>query len=402
MRSSAGPRTTPSPTEPRTIRSPEPTRPNFEPPPPPIVQDIPRQRQSRPMVALGLGLGLALITLVAGLLLWDRLATRQDVVQPPVQVAEKPSSPAPAKPVVDTAISPPVLVNLALYHLAAGDLTVVEAELQRVNAMLGSLKPQNLPIETLDTLNHLRVDLLAGLASQGDPQPASAREHWGRAVTIINFIVAPGERAQALSGLARGLRGRDPASAETHFNSAIATARNTPDPATRVLALSAVARDLAEADRLKQADELFRQAMETAESLTESNPQLTALGAIAKYRAETGDSALAQILLDRIATALTGSRAWPSPALLPDQLAEYGLEAQGALARNLALGGNEAEARTEFAATIEQATTLKDPERRARVNLYLARCLVEMGKRDQAAHLVAAVTQELKTRRPPD
>jgi hypothetical protein len=280
---------------------------------------------------------------------------------------------------------PKLLTSLALYQLQIGDLAAATRSIDRTIELLGT-EHGSLSGAQLDAFNRLQVDIRASIASQHYQrrEPAIAQTHWYRATNLANSIVISSERAQTFSSLARTLHNVQASTAKDYFNRAIETARLVDDPFSRVQVLSAVARDLARTRRLEQSQDLFAQAMATADAIKNFQGRLTALGVLAKHRAEAGDIAAANTLLGQIAGEVeSGGNA------LPPELVRSRAEAFSALALSRAASGDGVIARADFAAALTETQKLTDPVARADTLLYLARDIAAAGDRDAAARLVA-------------
>ncbi len=383
------------PTRPVPAAEPEPLGPTLSERLHSLREDIrdqsPQQRLTLTLIPVGLA---AILAGLAGLLFWKQ----PDIsISPPLTPRTETSAPnaatAPATSPQQT-LSPQLTAALALYHLAAGDKAATERDLKLLDSLISGTATHTLSNETFDTLNRQRAQALAGLAQSSEPAQAAAnRERWSRALTLSSLISAPSPRAQALAILAHSLYGQDARAASAYFNQAITIANTITDSAARAEAFSAIARELADTGQLRLADELFAQASDTARSI-EPPRQSIVFAVIAKHRAEAGDSAIAQALLDQIAQQWPASPPWSNLAALPAELIRYRLETLGAMARNRAAGGNYELARSEFNQAVRQTAALADPEQRALVQLYLARNMVLAGDDISAAQLLATVLSE--------
>ena len=301
------------------------------------------------------------------------------------------ASPKTAKPAttVTTTGKLHLLTALARYQIEIGDLTAAGQSLERASELLEEVKRSN-PTTTLpDAINRDRAEILAGIAYQHHQRKefSPAQTQWYEAMNLANAIVAPDERAQAFASIARTLQEATPATAGSYFGRAIDSARTLNDPAVRSITLSSIARDLTSLGQYQQAEDLFAQAATGIPAITDAKKRLNVQCAIAKYRAEAGDNALAQELLKQIAglSKETGS---------PLECDRHQADAHSAIARNLAKNGDISSAQKEFTAALDRVVKFQDPETRASAILYLARNLVDAGDLESAARIVAVALQD--------
>ena len=308
------------------------------------------------------------------------------------KVALVPSvSPKIAKPsaTVATTSNPQLFVDLARYQVEVGELTIASQSLEHASELLEEVKRGNPTTTLLDAINRDRAEILAAIAYQHHQRKefSPAQTQWYEAMNLANAIVALGERAQAFASIARTLQETTPATAGSYFGRAIDSARTLNDPAVRSITLSSIARDLTSLGQYQQAEDLFAQAATGIPAITDAKKRLNVQCAIAKYRAEAGDNALAQELLKQIA----GLSKETGVFLECDR---HQADAQSAIARNLAKNGDISSAQKEFTAALDRVVKFQDPEARASAMLYLARNLVDAGDLESAARIVAVALQD--------
>ena len=290
-------------------------------------------------------------------------------------------------PIPADASNPLLLATLARYQAEIGQLTSAQQTLKQIDGW-STIHAASLSATQLDTFNSNRVATLAVLANQQYKQQlfSTAQELWLQAISLTNTVKAPSERALAFANLARSLHGSNPAAAGSYFKRAEENARIISDLTLRATTLSALARDLAATDRSEQSRELFAQAKATVAGLPNTPTRLVALSVVAQHFAEAGDTAVANALLQEIDGAKI--------AAPPLAVIQHRLQAQGAIARNLARTGDPLTARTQLTATLGLAETLNQSETRDDILLYLAQTLARMGDLQSADKIVAKIMKK--------
>lgn len=294
----------------------------------------------------------------------------------------KPANTAPVAP------TPPLLAQLAAYQAETGDEIGAEISLDRAAELLAPNQSQSRqPTNLMEALTRQRIEMLAAIAYQNHQRrdANAAQSKWYRAINLVNTLTMPAERARAYASIGRTIQDD---SANTYFDRAISNIQGVKDPAEKATVLSAIARDLAKGGRAGQSADLFTQAQTTAEAIKNGTARLIALGVIAKARAESGDNPAAANLLSQ----LIGQPNNPGNAL-PAEFEALRLDAQSAMARNLVLNGNIPSAQAEFTAVLNQIAQVKDTANRASALLYLATQLAAAGDLDSAKQVAADLLQ---------
>ncbi|MER2556149.1 MAG: hypothetical protein ABTQ93_01515 [Candidatus Competibacter denitrificans] len=320
----------------------------------------------------------------------DKLAPSEP--QSPSTASMGPTTVTPAATVTATPIpvtpdNARLMVEWVRYQTEIGDTTTGLATLGRVTELLEE-QPSRFSAEQLDSINHARVVAMGTIAMERYKEKAMtvAQDQWLQAARITNIIGSASERSLAYASLARSLNTSNASNAGDYFKRAGENARTITDPATRAVTLSALGRDLAATGRTDQAGEVFAQVKNIVADLSSQPSHLVALSAVAQHLAEAGATVAAKNLLQQLAGLKLQV---PSPAML-----QHRLQAQSALAHNLAVNGDADTARSEFTAVLSAAMAIKDQATRDATLLYLARMLVRAGDLTSADRIVADVLQK--------
>lgn len=320
----------------------------------------------------------------------DKLAPSEPQSPSTASIGPKTITPAAtvtATPIPVTPDNARLMVEWARYQTEIGDTTTGLATLGRVAELLEE-QPSRFSAEQLDSINHARVVAMGTIAMERYKEKAMtvAQDQWLQAARITNIIGSASERSLAYASLARSLNTSNATNAGDYFKRAGENARTITDPATRAVTLSALGRDLAATGRTDQAGEVFAQVKNIVADLSSQPSHLVALSTVAQHLAEAGATAAAKNLLQQLAGIKLQV---PPPAML-----QHRLQAQSALAHNLAVNGDADTARSEFTAVLSAAMAIKDQAMRDATLLYLAQMLVRAGDLTSADRIVADVLQK--------
>ncbi|MGB4946232.1 MAG: hypothetical protein WBQ05_03385 [Candidatus Competibacter denitrificans] len=320
----------------------------------------------------------------------DKLAPSEPQSPSTASIGPKTITPAAtviATPIPVTPDNARLMVEWARYQTEIGDTTTGLATLGRVAELLKE-QPSRFSAEQLDSINHARVVAMGTIAMERYKEKAMtvAQDQWLQAARITNIIGSASERSLAYASLARSLNTSNATNAGDYFKRAGENARTITDPATRAVTLSTLGRDLAATGRTDQAGEVFAQVKNIVADLSSQPSHLVALSTVAQHLAEAGATAAAKNLLKQLAGIKLQV---PPPAML-----QHRLQAQSALAHNLAVNGDADTARSEFTAVLSAAMAIKDQAMRDATLLYLAQMLVRAGDLTSADRIVADVLQK--------
>lgn len=274
---------------------------------------------------------------------------------------------------------PRLLVALARYQIAAGDMADAQHKLARAAELLDD-RSINLSVKEQDVINRERIEAILAAAVQYQ-QITDVQEQWLQAIRLTNLLTSSSERALAFASLARSLQTSNAAAAGDYFRRAGENARTVSDPNVRITVLSALARDLAATRRVDQAGAIFAQVKAMSADLWRSTEGLIALSRTAQHLAEAGAVNAAESLLEEIEQTKV--------AVPPSVLIQYQLQARSALAQALTANGDGAAAQSQFTKAFGTAASLSNLAVRESALLYLARVLAQAGDKDSAERVVA-------------